>query len=338
MTNRRSGGWIFTAALMLLASGCAGPPSGDGTSVASAGSGGYKIGRPYSINGRWYQPTLDYAHSEVGVASWYGRKFHGRRTANGERFDMEGLTAAHRTLPMPSVVRVTNLENGRSVRVRVNDRGPFSSDRVIDVSRHAAEILGFRSKGTARVKVDILPMESYTAALAAGGNPPPVPATVMVAQAPRPAPTPVAVAAPVSVPVAVPAPVPVAAPVPVPVVATAAVAPVSAKAFAPLPTPVRDTAPATQVAASTRWMPEGGSASPRPVFIQVGAFGSRDNAERMASRMASFGPVRIAPMSANGRELQRVQIGPFDSRSAADRVVSRLMASGQTDAVRIVQN
>lgn len=115
------------------------------------GGGVYRVGQAYTVRGRTYQPREDPTLDEVGVASWYGEDFHGRRTSNGEIYDMHGFSAAHRTLPMPSYVRVTNLTNGRSVVVRVNDRGPFAHDRVIDVSKRTAQVLDF--KGTVRVRV-----------------------------------------------------------------------------------------------------------------------------------------------------------------------------------------
>src|SRR5215510_5281426 len=138
----------------------------------------YKIGKPYQVEGVWYYPKADYRYSETGIASWYGPGFHGKRTANGEVYDENGLTAAHKTLPMPSMVRVTNLENGRSIEVRINDRGPFSAGRLIDLTRRGAQLLGFIDQGTARVRVDIMPEESQQlAALASrqGGDqvPPP---------------------------------------------------------------------------------------------------------------------------------------------------------------------
>lgn len=122
--------------------------------------GRYKVGSPYKVKGVWYRPGEDWNYDKIGIASWYGRDFHGKKTANGERFDAGQLTAAHKTLPMPSLVRVTNLENGRSLVLRVNDRGPFVRSRIIDVSHHASELLGFRRQGTARVRVQILGSES----------------------------------------------------------------------------------------------------------------------------------------------------------------------------------
>ncbi len=120
------------------------------------GGGHYQVGKPYSVAGRTYIPRDNPRYSKVGLASWYGSAFHGRLTANGEVYDVNGLTAAHPTLPLPSYVRVTNLENGRSLVVRVNDRGPFARNRLIDVSSRAADMLGFRRKGTAKVQVDYI--------------------------------------------------------------------------------------------------------------------------------------------------------------------------------------
>lgn len=117
------------------------------------GGGREMIGKPYQVAGRWYKPEYNPNYDKTGAASWYGPNFHGRQTANGEVFDQFAITAAHPTLPLPSYVRVTNLENNRSMVVRVNDRGPFVSDREIDLSRRAAELLGYQGKGVARVRV-----------------------------------------------------------------------------------------------------------------------------------------------------------------------------------------
>lgn len=129
--------------------------------AAIKGQGGsYKVGKPYKISGQWYYPKEDYIYSEVGIASWYGKDFHAKKTANGENYDMNTLTAAHRTLPLPSIVRVTNLENGRSLVLRVNDRGPYAKNRIIDISKRGAQLLGFQTQGTAKVRVDLLEDES----------------------------------------------------------------------------------------------------------------------------------------------------------------------------------
>lgn len=117
------------------------------------GGGRYQVGKPYKVAGQWYTPKDDPNYDATGSASWYGPNFHGRKTANGEVFDLAGISAAHPTLPLPSYVRVTNLENNHSIIVRVNDRGPYVHGRLIDVSERAAAMLGFKNKGSARVRV-----------------------------------------------------------------------------------------------------------------------------------------------------------------------------------------
>ncbi|WP_455477561.1 septal ring lytic transglycosylase RlpA family protein [Bartonella sp. B41] len=114
------------------------------------------VGKPYKIKGKWYYPKSDPTYKKIGQASWYGSYFHGRLTANGEVYDMNLLTAAHPTMPLPSYARVTNLENGNSIIVRVNDRGPFMKNRIIDLSKQAAMILGYENAGVANVEVEYL--------------------------------------------------------------------------------------------------------------------------------------------------------------------------------------
>ena len=116
----------------------------------------YKVGNPYQIEGKWYYPEIDKTYNKIGVASWYGDKFHRKKTANGDKFYKNKVTAAHPTLPMPSMVRVTNLENNKSMKILVNDRGPFAKDRIIDLSRKAAKKLGFFEQGTTTVRVEFL--------------------------------------------------------------------------------------------------------------------------------------------------------------------------------------
>ncbi|MFL5332688.1 MAG: septal ring lytic transglycosylase RlpA family protein [Geminicoccaceae bacterium] len=174
---------------LLAACGTTGSrPSGSG---GQASVGHYKVGSPYKVNGRWYRPEYDPAYVRVGTASWYGADFHGLPTANGEVFDKEQLTAAHPTLPLPSIVRVTNLDNGRRLDVRVNDRGPFVGDRLIDLSQAAARKLGYESSGLASVRVEFV-------GLADADGPPPAPIVATAARVPAPAsaPMPVQVAAP----------------------------------------------------------------------------------------------------------------------------------------------
>lgn len=181
------------------------------------GRGSYKVGKPYTVDGVTYYPAEDMTYSETGIASWYGPGFHGRYTASGEVYDQEGVSAAHKTLPMPSIVRVTNLDNGRTVIARINDRGPFVSGRIIDMSKGGARQLGIDLTGTAHVRVEILRRESEIVkqvALQGGGvsqqmaalaspsaNPPDVLDAApgpMIANAPPPSASPAASAAPAS--------------------------------------------------------------------------------------------------------------------------------------------
>jgi len=158
--TRRLGRVAAVAALTALLAACAGGGRVAGgaslpvvTDPAPIVSGTM---RPYQIRGQWYRPAEDPDYEEVGMASWYGAQFQGRPTASGERFDMNALTAAHKTLPLPGLVEVTNLANGRSAVLRVNDRGPFSHGRIIDLSRAAAETLGLLSAGVGEVRVRYL--------------------------------------------------------------------------------------------------------------------------------------------------------------------------------------
>lgn len=151
-----SGAWRRIAAVggvACLAAACA---STDNDVSPSSRAGVYKVGEPYTVEGVRYTPKEQPAYDQTGTASWYGAQFHGRLTANGEVFDRNKLTAAHPTLPLPTNVRVTNLENGKSLVVRVNDRGPFAGGRLIDLSERAADALGYRSKGLAQVRVTYL--------------------------------------------------------------------------------------------------------------------------------------------------------------------------------------
>ena len=224
----------------------------DGQPVPKGG-GQYLVGHPYSIAGHTYYPKEVTSYSAVGMASWYGAAFHGRRTANGEVYDMASITAAHPTMPLPSYARVTNLSNGYSVIVRVNDRGPYHGGRVMDVSSRTADVLGFKGEGTAKIKVEYVgsaPMEgsddnALLASLRTDGSPANLngySAPTMIAGAsdagpsvfaalfgsgrsapqsvPQPAPEPepirVAAAQPVRVAVAEPAPTPEPPPTPEP--------------------------------------------------------------------------------------------------------------------------
>lgn len=210
MRRRGAGPLLALGLVALLLAACSGsrstPPPIDPVSTTPHGT--YKLGQPYQINGIWYFPEFDPAYDETGIASWYGRDFHGLPTANGEVFDMRQPSAAHPTLPLPSVVEVTNLDNGRKLMLRVNDRGPFHDNRLIDLSQAAAQELGFEGKGLARVRV------RFVSLLPAHGVPPVAgtttrPATVVASAAP--AATPVVRAAPAKTPARSPVRAPAAA-------------------------------------------------------------------------------------------------------------------------------
>lgn len=181
---------MLAAAFMLNA--CSGnqvghyyPSGGYNKAQPPVGQGGHrKTGKPYRIAGKTYYPLESSAgYDRTGIASWYGRDFHGKKTANGERYDMHALSAAHKTLPLPTLVRVTNLENGRSIVVRINDRGPFVKSREIDLSYAAAKALGYDKKGTTRVRVQAL--DGSRTAVASSHQPVTTPTT---ASAAKPAP------------------------------------------------------------------------------------------------------------------------------------------------------
>src|SRR6204780_1150346 len=154
------------------------------------GGGVYRVGAPYTVAGRVYVPEENPSYRADGLASWYGEDFHGRQTANGEVFDLNGISAAHPTLPRPCYARVTNLSNGRSIIVRVNDRGPYHGNRVMDVSSRAADLLEFKGNGIARVRVEYVsraPLEGsddrQLMATLRTGEPAPSPSLVRVASA-----------------------------------------------------------------------------------------------------------------------------------------------------------
>ncbi len=283
--------------------------------------GTFKVGNPYKIEGQRYFPKESYDLTETGIASWYGKEFHGKKTANGETFDKGELTAAHRTLQMPSLVRVTNLYNGRSLIVRVNDRGPYKKGRVMDVSERAAELLGFRGAGTAKVKLEVLKQESLQIAMAAksgkstrgyelalntGGVMPAPPAPAM------------------------------------------AFAPVPASAGAALP-PLENVSSETLVAmAPVPGHTRNGEFYPDPVvsnlpvsrtdiFVQAGSFTVADNAYRLSAKLQPLARTDVYPAIVKGQQFYRVRVGPIASVEQADALLARVLASGSQNAIIIVE-
>jgi len=231
------------------------------------GVGGmHKTGKPYQVAGRWYTPLQNEGrYDQTGIASWYGKKFHGLRTANGEIYDMHALSAAHKTLPLPSLMRVTNLENGRSITVRVNDRGPFVKDRLIDLSYAAATALGYAKQGTAHVRVQSLQIapSSFQQTLAMG-------AKLKASHLPN------------SIHVS---------------------------------SPDQLSLPAT--------------ASAGKIFVQLGAFGSKDNASRLQNKLKSnFPAAHTVAVHIAKRTLYRVRIGPFEDLVKIEKIVLSLQQKG----------
>ena len=268
-----------------------------GASAKGSGSGRYKVGAPYQSGGIWYVPAEQPNYDETGLASWYGDAFDGKPTANGEIFDMNGVSAAHATLPMPCMVEVTNLENGRTMQVRMNDRGPFHPGRIIDLSHGAADQLGFAIKGTAKVRVRYVgpaPLDEMDAPVTLAANPAAPPAREYL-PAPR---------SPVYQP------------------ATTQVA------YQTVP-PARRMQNAPPVQGSE---PIGGAGG---YAVQAGAFSTRTAAERVASSLSAAGSASIRPMDRGGATLYRVMVGPWTDQDAAQAARSKVAALGFGDA-RIV--
>ncbi|MGH6938758.1 septal ring lytic transglycosylase RlpA family protein [Hypericibacter sp.] len=277
----------------------------------------YKIGQPYQVDGVWYYPKVDYGYDETGIASWYGPDFNGKPTASGEIYDQNGLTAAHKSLPLPTIVQVTNLENGRSLKLRINDRGPFVNGRIIDVSRRAAQLLGFHENGTAKVRVQVLADESMALAAALTGG------SGVPSDQPQPA-----------APTAAPTTAVTAQPLPA---ATSSAS--STVATAPAATnTATTTAPATTRAVAAA-QPDGRVTQtlvkPSGIFIQAGSFTQYANAQKLTTELSRMGAATMTPVKVGTQQFYRVRLGPIASVSEADRLLDKLVRSGHTEA-RIV--
>ncbi|MBO9709564.1 MAG: septal ring lytic transglycosylase RlpA family protein [Caulobacter sp.] len=250
--------------------------------------------KPYQIKGIWYYPKADPNYDERGVGSWYGEQFHNRRTANGEIFDMNLPSAAHKTLPLPSIVEVTNLDNGRKMKVRVNDRGPFVDDRIIDLSRAAADQLGYRRAGIARVRVRYIGPADKT----------PFDQPRMIASAPPPEPRPTS-----------------RQPVPYTVLAAAEPSP-------PPPAPP----PAPMSAPPVVDDPPVIAAPPSGFRVQAGSFANRDNAERAMAQLSQAGQASIEAIERAQGVLYRVVVKAGADEGEAYGMRDRVAALGFSDA------
>ncbi len=290
-----------------------------GTVDEKAPAPDYKIGKPYQIQGVWYYPAENFEYEETGIASWYGVQFHGRRTANGDTYDMNALTAAHRTLPMPSFVRVTNLENGRSLILKVNDRGPFARSRIIDISRRGAQLLGFHDAGTAQVRVQIMADQSRALAarmksgtqLASAGTP------ITVDRLPKPPVATESLAPPPGARVASTQGVPVQSPAPPPPRRVASRAPLL---------PDSETSVVTVEAVKRT-----------NIYIQAGAFSEFNNANKVRARLSPLGLVKISPVLIKGRDLFRVRVGPMSTVAEADKMLKTVSRAGYPTARIVIE-
>ena len=267
----------------------------------------YKVGNPYKVAGIWYYPERNLTYDETGIGSWYGDEFAGKLTANGEIFDPELVTAAHKTLPMPTVVRVTNLDNGKSLVVRINDRGPFVAGRIIDLSREAARRIGYKDNGLARVRVQVLAEQSLRLEkLAKNGKFPSVggvPATAM------------------------------------PEVEAAAKPTVNLTAKS---NTGRSEYSSTNGQSALDLLSQsrvGEVMTVAPVitqiWVQVGAFHSESSAASVLTKVKTAGNGEISSTSKAGQTLHRVRLGPMQSVSEADQLLDNVVKIGFSGA-RIV--
>jgi rare lipoprotein A len=325
---RRARQILYVTAIAGLAAACASTPPPPARYSKSTGAGGYKVGAPYQIGDTWYYPHEQPDYDETGIASWYGPTFYGKPTANGELFVGDGLTAAHRTLPMPVNVRVTNLENGKSVVVRVNDRGPYAKGRIIDVSKRAAELLGFYAHGTAKVRVTYLGKAPLLNGAPASDSPyllakalQAVPAghveTASLEVSPHqkaPEPQPVKIAA---------LPPPPASPTPSP----------PPSSFAQPDTGDNDEATTEQADEQVTTVPVPAVSR---LYVQAGAFETKENASRLKGRLAGVDGLFISPVERDGKSLYRVRSGPYDDLEAANAALARLTGLGNNDAQIVV--
>lgn len=296
---------VFTPlTLCVLLAACA-SSNQDGGSASNASGGHYKVGQPYQINGQWYYPREDYNYDESGIASWYGADFHDQATANGEVYNKNELTAAHKTLPLPCLARVTNLENGRSIVVRVNDRGPFSGSRIIDVSQRSAQLLGFEGTGTAKVRVQVLADESKA-----------------IADAMRHYGKPVALADSGTTSTQMPSLAPASAPA-----QGIALRPISStpethrQLLNTQPVPVAVQLP---VAGNSR------------IYIQAGSFSVAENAQKLGQTLTRYAPASVTPTVVNGTKFYRVRLGPVADVAHADALLSKVKQAGATGAHTVV--
>lgn len=291
----------------------------------------YKVGNTYSIKGRSYTPAEDYDYVETGDASWYGPNFHGKLTANGGRFDMHKISAAHRTLPLPSVAVVTNLENGRQLKLIINDRGPYAHNRIIDLSKRSAELLGIRVQGVARVRVQILAEESKALKtyMQTNGKQGRLPSnalgshyTNLTDRAKRPENNRIITAAPIG---------------------QVSVIQKSSNGSLLKPNVSRETPKQDVQLTSQSPAPIMESLPDMPMvkgaFVQAGVFSNQKNAVATVKLLKQYGIVRMDVSKADdGKRLYRVRVGPIQSPKLTPQILQGIKGLGFPDAVVIFIN
>lgn len=282
------------------------PPPGYQPPPKSVGK--FKVGKPYKISGKWYYPKESYRHTEEGIASWYGDAFHGKLTANGEIYDKFELTAAHRTLQIPSLVRVTNLKNGRTIVVRVNDRGPFAQNRVIDLSERSAELLGFKNEGLAKVRLQVLDRPSRQIASSAKRGEDTSGSEIALNDQLRQR---------------------------------------SSSLSPPQERPLAETERQLARRSEVPGKIDRGRFMPDPVlmqqgldkgiiFVQVGSFGNPANAKNLTYKLDHISPVNVEPVIINGARYHRVKLGPFQNMNVAHEALMQVSNLGYSRAMIVV--
>lgn len=282
----------------------------DGHRCAAPGQGLEKIGNPYTINGIRYVPIArSTGYKETGIASWYGADFHGKPTANGECYDMYAISAAHNTLPMPTWVRVTHLENGRSIVLRVNDRGPFARGRLIDLSYGAASKLGMVKQGTAPVSVEAVsgPFHDTKPHTRLAQQQQPQQKQTFTER--------------VSAPKAPAEPTPERKPSSPPTDAV------------PPNVVVEDLPPPPQNVPKTSFA----HLDKTQIYVQTGAFSSLKNAQQQLIKVQKYGTAHLMQTNKEGRILHRVRFGPFDNIASGDTALAKMVNAGFNTAILVIE-
>ena len=257
----------------------------------------YKVGNKYEVNGKFYYPEKNMFYNETGIASWYGPKFHGKLTANGEIYNQNALTAAHKTLPLPSAVKVTNLENNISLVLRINDRGPFVNDRIIDLSSKAADFLGLKKKGTGLVRVTILQDQSVILEkLAKKGSFP------EIKDLPKPE---------------------------TPNVKIPQMTSVKVEAISKDHSKQKITKNLNFDLKNLK--------NDFNIFIKLGSFSTLNSAKIMKKKLSYINKIKIYKIFKNGKSLYQVKAGPFLNVNKVDNILSSLSTNGMQGAKIIIE-